>query len=267
MRALPLGPRRLTRSLLAAATFVSVGAGLLGLGCRDASGPLPARCPDGVTRCVLFVGSSLTFVNDLPGIVAALGDSAGLGPMLTDAVAYPDFSLEDHWALGDAQLAIESGRWQMVVLQQGPSALSESRVLLRDYTARFAGVIRAAGGVPALYMTWPAYEDSANFAASSESYRLAAADVHGVLFAVGDAWRATWRRDPGIALYAPDGLHPSPQASYLAALVIVGRISGRSTVGLPSRLQLPSGHTLEVDAGVAATLQAAADEVNAAARR
>ena len=83
-------------------------------------------------------------------------------------------------------------------------------------------------------MPWPALENFDNFAASSESYRLAADDVDATLFAVGDAWRAAWAIDPAIPLYSADGLHPTPTATYLAALVIVGKLSGRSTVGFRS---------------------------------
>ena len=258
MRASPPRPSRLTRALLAVA--------LAGLACRDPAAPA-TRCDRAAQRCILFVGNSLTYVNDLPGIVAALGDSAGIGPVVAAEVAYPDFGLPEHWEQGDARREIETRRWALVVLQQGPSALPESRIILRDYAARFAAVIRAAGGTPALCMTWPAIENFDNFAASSESYRLAAADVDGVLFAVGDAWRAAWRRDPSLALYGEDGFHPSTNGSYLAALVIVGRIGGRATLGLPSHLRTPSGAAVDVDAATAATLQAAADEVNAAARR
>jgi hypothetical protein len=46
--------------------------------------------------------------------------------------------------------------------------------------------------------------------------------------------------------------------------VIYAGLTGSSPVGLPARLRLRSGATIDVDAGLAATLQAAAEEALAA---
>ena len=54
-----------------------------------------------------------------------------------ESIAFPNYSLEDHWNRGDAAKAIARGGWQTVILQQGPSALPESQVLLREYTRKF----------------------------------------------------------------------------------------------------------------------------------
>lgn len=106
------------------------------------------------------------------------------------------------------------------MLQQGPSSLPESRVSLREWTAKFAPLIRAAGARPALYAVWPEKARSFAFPDVSESYRLAAADVGGLFVPAGDAWLAAWRRDPRLPLYSDDDFHPSVAGSYLAALVI-----------------------------------------------
>ena len=90
-----------------------------------------------------------------------------------------NFSLEDHWNQGNARAAIAKGGWSVVVLQQGPSALPESRVLLRDYSKRFAAEARKAGARTALYMVWPSKARARDFDDVSESYALAARDVAG----------------------------------------------------------------------------------------
>ena len=94
------------------------------------------------TLRILFIGNSLTYANDLPGVVQRLGQSDHSRTVVVSSVAVGNASLEDHWNRGDAQEAIASMRWDLVVLQQGPSALPESRVLLIDYATRFAGEIR-----------------------------------------------------------------------------------------------------------------------------
>jgi hypothetical protein len=208
---------------------------------------------------VLFIGNSLTEGNDLPLIVEALSRAGGR-PLAVEAVTYGGYSLEDHWTRG-TQNRITAGGYRFVVLQQGPSALAESRVNLREWTRRFDAVIRQAGGRTALYMVWPESYRPQAFPDVSDSYRLAAEDVSGILLPAGDAWLAAWRQDEGLKLYGPDGFHPTLLGSYLAALAIYGGLSGASPVGLPSRLTLRSGRSIEVPAAEARVAQLAAQEV------
>ena len=187
--------------------------------------PAPAR--------VLFIGNSLTLANDLPGMVTALAKAGGRD-VRCETVALPNFGLEEHWQQGEARKRIAQGGWTFVVLQQGPSALSESQVILRDYTKRFDAEIKRVGARTALYMVWPAKARFGDFDGVSRSYTNAAADVGGVLLPAGDAWRAAWKRDPALALYGPDEFHPSAAGSYLAALVMVNRLFNIAPVGLPA---------------------------------
>jgi hypothetical protein len=90
---------------------------------------------------ILFIGNSLTFVNDLPSRVAELASTSAL-KVECEMVAFPDYSLADQWERGDALRAIRRGGWTFVVLQQGPSAMPESRVQLIDSTKRFDAEIR-----------------------------------------------------------------------------------------------------------------------------
>ncbi len=175
---------------------------------------------------LLFIGNSLTAANDLPRMLEAMGKASGIAIHCT-VVAKPNFSLEDHWADGEARTRIARGGWSHVILQQGPSALPESRVLLNEYARRFDGPIRAVKARPAIFMVWPSAARSGDFDGVRASYEGAAALTGGVLLAAGEAWRAAWRRDPGLALYGPDGFHPSRLGSYLAALTIFHALTGR----------------------------------------
>jgi len=181
-------------------------------------------------------------------------------------VAKPDYSLEDHWNDGDAMSGIRSGGWNVVVLQQGPSSLETSRALLLQYTRLFSDAITKAGARPALYQVWPTSDRSMDFARANESYRLAAGAVNGILFPVGEAWLAAQRIDPATPLYAFDGLHPSVEGSYLAALVMYAVLYGKSPDGLPATLRLRAGGVVAVAPRVASVLQQAAAEATAAMR-
>jgi hypothetical protein len=221
--------------------------------------------PSGSLR-VLFIGNSLTQFNDLPEMVRALSDSAGGQPIRVGEVTFGGFSLQDHWHQGDALEAIDSRRWDVVVMQQGPSSLDESRAELIDWAGRFATRIRAAGGRPALYQVWPMDYRLDVFDRILESYRLAAEGVQGELLPAGAAWAAAWENNPGLPLYGSDGFHPSAMGSYLAALAIYGELLDVSTAGLPSRLAAVGGTSVLVNIppAQAAALQAAADEATGA---
>jgi len=191
---------------------------------------------------VLFVGNSLTYFHDLPGMVAALSRRGDGAPALAvEAVTLPNASLEDHWAHKEARRAIERGGWTWVVLQQGPSSLPESRANLVAWTKRFAKAIRAAGARPALYTVWPASARSGDFPGVLASYAAAAEAVDGLVLPAGAAWRAAWRRDPDLPLYGPDGFHPSPLGTYLAAIVIEAALTGRPPRDGAVEIALPEG--------------------------
>ena len=189
---------------------------------------------------VLFIGNSLTASNGLPAMVEALSRAKGAKTVEATAVTANNFSLEDHWNQGPARATLAKGGWSIVVLQQGPSALPESRVLLRDYAKRFAADAAHVGARTALDMVWPSKTRDRDFDAVSESYALAAQDVAGTLLPAGDAWREAWRRDPSLTLYADDGFHPSGLGSYLAALAIWRGLSSQSAIGLPGPGGVPA---------------------------
>jgi hypothetical protein len=176
---------------------------------------------------VLFIGNSLTTANDVPALLEAVAKANGQH-IVTGTVAYPNYSLEDHWQKGDAQRAIAHGGWSFVVLQQGPSALPESRTLLVDFAKRYALEAKRVNARVALYMVWPASQRAFDFDGVKLSYETAARDCGGIFLPAGEAWRAARRLDASLVFYGPDGFHPTPLASYLCALVIYQGLTGKS---------------------------------------
>jgi hypothetical protein len=187
---------------------------------------------------VLFVGNSLTAANGLPATVAALARGAGR-PVDVDVRAPGGFALDDHWTTTDIAQAIAGGHYDVVVLQQGPTSLPESRVELVKWGRTFADAIRAAGARPAFFTVWPESWRSSAFDAVIYSYRAAARDNHALLLPAGLAWKNVLRANRGIKLYGPDGLHPSRLGSYLAAVTIAAGITGKPAVGM-LRLGVPA---------------------------
>ena len=168
---------------------------------------------------ILYVGNSLTYVNDLPALINELAsmDSVNIS---YKTFLYPDYSLEDHWKEGKVEEEIENGKYDFVVMQQGPSAAAESQVLLLDYVRRFAEVGKKVNTWSALYMVWPSKARSFDLENVIKSYSNAAKATSSILCPAGLAWKIAWESNDALNLYGPDNFHPSVKGSVLAALTL-----------------------------------------------
>lgn len=210
---------------------------------------------------VLFIGNSLTYTNNLPGVVAALAEQAG-DTIDAWSLALPDIALIDFHHSGQAAAAIKSYEWEYVILQQGPSSVSVNRDTLILGAQLLEPAIRSVGAEPALFMVWPDASRLAFFDAVRESYRQAAQAVNGVFMPAGEAWRAVWAKDPFLALYGGDGYHPSRLGTYVAALAIFERITGRDARMLPPVAISDNGATLGLPEATVRLIQEAVHEAN-----
>lgn len=249
-----------------ARTLIVVGL-LLGVtsACLSVTNPGDDHRPTGTLK-VLIIGNSLTYENNLPALLEALADSAGVEDLYVQSVAYPNYAIEDHYTQGDAIREIRKGGWRYVVMQQGPSALLSSREHLVYWAGVMAAEIRAVNAIPAFYAVWPDRSRSFDFDGVQTSYDLAATTTNGALIPAGEAWRAAWRLDANLPLYGADGFHPSLQGTYLAALVMLKLFYPTlSPIGLPSVLRIGQSQTLYAIADDAIPkLQSAAIEAHAA---
>lgn len=231
------------------------------LACSSAT---EAVLPDADVR-ILFVGNSLTEANNLPGLVATIAKAAGHSVETLGRVA-PNYSLEEHWLAGTPE-RIRELRPDVVVFQQGPSSLNESRVHLLAWTDSFAPVVREAGAKAAFLMVWPETQRVGVFDAVRDNYRAAAERAGGLFIPAGEAWRplvpgaGASEQEQGPDPYGPDGFHPSYEGSVLAAYVVVATLFSESVQGLPSDMVPGDGRTPEIhlDPAVAALLQRLAD--------
>lgn len=124
------------------------------LSCSSCSGKSPVLDTNEDGLRVLFIGNSLSYSNDLPVMLHRMLQYAEIPVAKIESVAFSNFGLQDHWVSGEARTEIATGSWDVVVLQQGPSA-TEGRPSLLEYSERFAEEIAAAGAQTALYMVWP----------------------------------------------------------------------------------------------------------------
>jgi hypothetical protein len=213
------------RTLAAAAVLL---AGLALAPRSSADDPKPLR--------VLFVGNSLMAVNDVPAYVTAIARARGR--TLEHATIAPGgYSLEDHWNAGWARDALRTGSWDVVVMQQGPSALRESEADLKVWATKFADEARSAGTTPALLTVWPESYRKASLITVIAAYRRSAHASGAVLMPAGKAWRFAWACNHDLPLYGPDGFHPSPLGTYTAALVVYAELFKTSPWKAPASLR------------------------------
>ncbi|MFV0573711.1 MAG: hypothetical protein ACK5M1_14990 [Xanthomarina gelatinilytica] len=80
----------------------------------------------------LFVGNSLTYTNNLPKIFENVAANFN-ETISTKSLCYPNYALEDHWEEGKLQKLINTGTYDYVIVQQGPSSQNEGKLMLIDY--------------------------------------------------------------------------------------------------------------------------------------
>jgi hypothetical protein len=211
---------------------------------------------------VLFVGNSLTYVNDLPWTLQALGDMAG-DTIRVGSSTGPDLALVDHLnGATDAVAQIQLGGWQYVILQQGPSTVPINRDSLILWTQWFDPFIKKVNAKPALLMVWPSVDRYAYFDEVRKSYQQAAQAVNGVFIPAGAGWLQAWAVDNTFPLYSSDGYHPAPLGTYVAALVIYERVTGKDCRTLPAKA-VASGKDIGAPEAMVRQLQEAAHAANA----
>lgn len=185
-----------------------------------------AQRPQQTILKVLFVGNSLTYTNQLPELVKELGEQDGLEIKYT-SLSFPNYALEDHWNAGKLQEELDKEEYDLVIAQQGPSALPESQELLLEYCKKFRKLCDAKKTKLALYMVWPSRSRFFDLDNVIYSYTHAAKKTKSLLCPAGLAWKNAWALDSSLALYGPDNFHPGIDGSVLAALTIYAAITGK----------------------------------------
>jgi hypothetical protein len=172
---------------------------------------------------VLFLGNSLTYYNNLPELVKQLAEGDGV-KMTYQSIALPNYALVDHWSDGKAQREIQSGKFNYVIVQQGPSSQQEGRTYLLEYGLKFDSLCDKHNAKLAVYMVWPAKARAGDFDGVYASYLQLATSANALFCPAGEAWRQVWKNYPAFSLYGVDNFHPEYKGSVLAALVLYGSI-------------------------------------------
>ncbi|MBT8288999.1 MAG: SGNH/GDSL hydrolase family protein [Flavobacteriaceae bacterium] len=169
---------------------------------------------------LLFIGNSLTLYNDLPDLVEERAGNIGISVGVTTN-AFPGYGLEDHWNAGLIQGLINSGYYDYVIIQQGPSSQSYGRTSLISFGQLIKELCDLSDTQLAYFMVWPAIENFNTFPGVIQNYSDAAQQNNAILSAVGSHWKAYIENTEDYSYYSSDGFHPSLLGSRMSAQIIV----------------------------------------------
>jgi len=226
------------------------------------AGHSPAEPPTPSKIRVLFIGNSLTYVNDLPAALASMASASGR-ELEHDGVLVGGASLGSHWAAGKAAAKIREAKWDYVVLQGHSSDAVKNKDNLFQHGRLFDAEIKKAGAKTALYMTWNLENDAKSYPLISGAYTDLAKELGALLVPAGTAWHMALENTaaPIPALYSKDHKHPAPAGTYLAACVFYRVLFQAPSTGLPAKLEGSKKSPILLSAEEAAFLQKIADSV------
>ena len=204
---------------------------------------------------VLLVGNSLTYTNNLPALLRAVGGSQGTR-ITTETYAAPGGTLAERWRDGTAAEALRTRKFDVVVLQeiggQVGCLASASRTRTAPCAASvqahasFAALAQASGAKPLLFTTWS--HDKRMQGRINRGMRQLAKDNGATEFNAAGAIEALHSAQPTVTPY-PDGTHPSTQASLMMAVALYRDITGSTPTPKLLRVDAP---LLPVNAAVSA---------------
>jgi len=195
------------------------------------------------TISVLFVGNSLTQVNDLPGVFKHFAAESLLHSEIEVRSITPGgATLADHWKRGQALSNLRTYRPNFLILQGQSTEPLSAPDSFNLYARRFKSEADQVGSTTILFSTWarPAtdsyYHDASSGGSPTEmqirlnsAYAEVANNIGAICAPIGVAWQRAEKIAPNIQLL--DGSqHPSPAGTYLATAILFRTIFNASAV-------------------------------------
>ena len=210
--------------------------GVCALSTTDHFGNMTSRQQAPATRKlrVLFVGNSLTFVNDLPGMLVSVASSDPQNPVQLEVGSntIPDASLQHLYDDGCGLKRIRAETPGVVVLQEHSFFWGDpqSSSAAREALANWATAVRQAGGAPEYFEPWvngpgddAAFTNAGDLGPAMQS----TAGLYGVpVVRVGEAFAEAVNAPGAPGLYSSDNHHASLAGTFLAALVFFHHFTG-----------------------------------------
>ena len=204
------------------------------------SQPSPAKPAATAPLEIVFVGNSLTHFHDLPAMVQALGHAATPPRQIRTTMLAPGgFTLEQHWAATGAaapRTVLKQQKPDFVVLQEQSRRPIDDPKRMLEFAGKFATLAKQRRAEPVWYQTWARSNEPQHQDGIAVAYEQAQQKFGGRLAPVGRAFQLALQQTKEPSLHSPDGIHPTPAGSYLAALVLYATMTGADVTTSPDRL-------------------------------
>ena len=186
----------------------------------------------------LFIGNSLTYYNDLPGMIGSLAASGGNS--LTHASHTPGgSSLTSLYRNAAAMDKITEEQWDFVILQgQSMEAIigKNPNHYFMQFVSGLVHRITQNGSKAVYYMTFANNDVNNDYnqlqSIISGAYIYAGNMTHSIISPVGMAWQQSLTARPELVLHQADGVHPTVMGTYLAACVFYASLFCETPLGL-----------------------------------
>lgn len=235
------------RSLLAFLLALAISA------CAQAENRAPIR--------VLFVGNSLTYVGNLPGVLEVLSASNGKA-VVTEMLVKGGATLQDRAADSSVQNALDSAHYDFVVLQERGGDVF---CLGADFQSRddcdsikshveLGRAVLAHSAKPVVLGTYQQLESASQ--ALEDKERALAEQIAAVYIPVSERFRRSQAQLPEGEWLNADKAHPGPDLVLLEAVWLYAAMFGSSPAASELRVEKPMyGPDARFDGSVPASAQ------------
>ena len=229
----------------------------------------------GASLKVLFIGNSLTFVNSVPQMIQALATDAGEARALEWSAISPNWQVKSGASLTyhltnttdpspGATARIQAGGWDFVVLQELSSEPVCNQTAFNSAVSSFNTTIKNTNAniKTVLHLNWVRTDTTATFPCVQynsgpmnllEQNTRSAADnlpTNAKIVPAGRAFDTTKIQFPSIPLLQSDGLHATPEGSYLAAATYYSLLYGHTPNGLTNNVVANAPGVINTDPGL-----------------
>jgi type II secretory pathway pseudopilin PulG len=203
---------------------------------------------------VVFIGNSLTYYQDMPGIVVEFAKTIGT-TIKAKVVVQGAQTLEGHWNDNfNAQNAITSEWNDFIVLQERGMRPYYEPDLYQEYASKFCDLTNN-DAITLMFVNWEqqiAYQDTVT---NQSVVAIQKQENKGSeICAIGEAWKIASIERSDINLYIDDR-HPNENGAYLTACFIHSVLHRVSPVGLPNSVVTQNGTSISIDPEYANYLQ------------
>lgn len=208
---------------------------------EDPSSPVKPEDNAAKKTRVLFIGNSLVYQNDLPGMLRNLCESSVPPVALETAQVTPGgCTLERHWAGGKALAKIREGNWDYVVLQEQSVTPIVNYESMAKHARLFDAEIKKVKAKTVFYMTWALRDSPEDHPKLTDAYLKIARELGSDVVPVGYARAKAKEENPSLDLFVNDGKHPSPTGTYLAACTFYVYLTGKPLKNAPCKISDPN---------------------------